>query len=114
MNANANSVHCAKQIIISATHLGRMSYFTSELMTLRVSPNADKTIASVLIQAHIHSPHTQIQSFWQSGHTKLMLWQIFLQTNIHICTQTHRDPDMWHFLWNEGGDISSTLGQEKG
>lgn len=34
LKVNANAVHCAEHIISSVTRLGRMSYFTSELMTV--------------------------------------------------------------------------------
>lgn len=70
-----------------------------------------------LISSHSssHPFHTQIQSFWQSGHTKLMLWQIFLQTNTYAFAHGHtKGSRQGHFLWNEGGDISSTLSQGEG
>lgn len=81
----------------TVAQLESSSYFTSELTakwyTLRVSPNA---VPYKLINSHSssHPFHTQTQSFWQSEHSRLMLWQIFLkQTHTQSHTDTHRDPD---------------------
>lgn len=113
---NANSGHSAKQIISSVTGSGRMSYFTSELMRI----TRLECLPMLSEQSHqfsfkltsIPRTHTQTQSCWQSGHTKLMLWQRFLQTNTYAFARRHTQRSRHAaFPVDEGGDISRTLGQ---
>lgn len=61
--------------------------------TIRVSPNAVRTISSVLIQAHIHSTHTHTNPklLAVGAHQANALADIPSNKHVRICTRTHTE-----------------------